>query len=141
MHNQITRLTIAGASATLLLRLAGAPALAHGDDDGGYDGGQRGRASSYINPDTGAATANPDVDPGSNCYRPDQSDKQKFSDPGTTNRNVHNDACFLDRDGNKLNGPASFQSSGVGSISACPDRGRRRVRRPDAGRRSTRCSG
>ncbi len=132
MHTNITRLTIAAAAATLLLGLAGAPASAHGDDQGdntwngqrwsgSYDGGQRGRASSYINPDVGMPTFNPDVTPGSNCYRPDQSDKQQFSTAGTTNRNVHNDACFLDRNGNKLNGPATFQSSGVGAISACPD--------------------
>ncbi len=128
MHNTNTRLTIAGASAVLLLASAGAPVLAHdsgdgsyGDWDGRYDGGQRGRAASYINPDIGAPTFNADVDRGSNCYRPDQLDRQQFSDPGTTNRNVHNDACFLDRDGHKLNGPASFQSKGVGSISACPD--------------------
>jgi len=38
-----------------------------------------------------------------------------------TNRNVHNDACFLDDRGNKVDGPASFQSFGVGFISACPD--------------------
>ena len=124
MHrNKIIRFTIASTSAALLLGLAGAPALAHdgGSWSGSYDGGQRGRAASYINPDIGAATANPDVDPGSSCYRPDQSDKQAFSPAGTTTRNVHNDACFLDRDGHKLNGPASFQSSGVGYISACPD--------------------
>ncbi|MCY7372119.1 MAG: hypothetical protein LH461_00215 [Spirochaetaceae bacterium] len=64
---------------------------------------------------------NPDVDPNSSCYNPDQRDDQRLSDPGTTNRNVHNDACFLDDRGNKINGPASFQSSGVGFISACPD--------------------
>ncbi len=108
-------------------------ALAHGG--GGSSGGSgnygvsedRGngrdgvRAASYINPDTGAATENPDVNRGSSCANPDQHDRQKLSNPGTANRNVHNDACFLDRKGQKVNGPASFQSSGVGSISACPD--------------------
>lgn len=128
MHrNKIIRFTIASTSAALLLGLAGAPALAHDGGGGGYDsgsswsgsydGGQRGRAASYINPDTGAATANPDVDPGSSCYRPDQSDKQAFSPAGTTTRNVHNDACFLDRDGNKLNGPASQRA--LGRIRTC----------------------
>jgi len=92
-----------------------------GDGWGGYDRDRGGRASSYINPDTGAATANPDVDPNSSCYSPDQYDTQRLSDPGTANRNVHNDACFLDDRGNKVNGPASFQSYGVGFISACPD--------------------
>lgn len=44
-----------------------------------------------------------------------------FSDAGSTGRNVHNDACFLDKKGNKVDGPASFYSEGVGVISACPD--------------------
>ena len=77
-------------------------------------------SQAYINPDTGAATANPDVDPTSSCFNPDQYDMQRFSDPGTANRNVHNDACFLEN-GIKVDGPASFQSKGVGFISACPD--------------------
>ncbi|SFT35730.1 hypothetical protein SAMN05660657_00383 [Geodermatophilus amargosae] len=109
-------------------------ALAHGDGGGTSGGGgsygashDRGsgrdgvRAASYINRDTGAATENPDVDRGSSCANPDHRDQQRLSDPGTANRNVHNDACFLDDRGQKVNGPASFQSSGVGFISACPD--------------------
>ncbi len=100
------------------------------DRDGdGWSGGYsrnrnretRGRASSYINPDTGAATANPDVNANSSCFNPDQYDDQKLSTAGTADRNVHNDACFLDYRGNKVDGPASFQSYGVGFISACPD--------------------
>jgi hypothetical protein len=126
-----------GAIATLSIAAMslGTPlALAHGGDGGSGGGGgsygasyDRGdgrdgvRAASYINRDTGAATENPDVDPGSSCANPDRRDKQRLSDPGTVNRNVHNDACFLDGKGQKVNGPASFQSSGVGSISACPD--------------------
>ena len=126
-----------GAIATLsvaAMSLSTPLALAHGDDDSssrgggsygaGYgrgDGSDGVRAASYINRDTGAATENPDVDRGSSCTSPDQRDKQRLSDPGTANRNVHNDACFLDRNGQKVNGPASFQSAGVGSISACPD--------------------
>ena len=107
-------------SAMVGLALAGTVGAA--DAYGGsYGGGSYGSASSYINPDTGAATANPDVDPGSNCFRPDQYDMQRFSAPGSTAQNVHNDACFLDRNGNKLDGPASFESSGVGYINACPD--------------------
>jgi hypothetical protein len=85
------------------------------------DRGDRGQAVSYINPDTGAATANPDVNVNSSCFSPDQSDTQQLSTAGTTNRNVHNDACFLDYRGNKVDGPATFESSGVGVISACPD--------------------
>lgn len=98
-----------------------------GYDGGGYNGGDRDqrpdKAVSYINPDTGAATANPNIDPNSSCLSPDRYDEaQKLSDPGTTNRNVHNDACFFGRDGKtKVDGPASFQSTGVGAISACPD--------------------
>ena len=126
-----------GALATLSIAAMGLGtplALAHGDDGGSTSGGgsygagydrsnDRGevRAASYINPDTGAATENPDVNRNSSCTDPDQRDKQRLSDRGTVNRNVHNDACFLDDKGEKVNGPASFQSSGVGSISACPD--------------------
>ena len=100
------------------LGLSTSPALAHGDGGGRYDGV---RAASYINPDNGMPTENPDVRDNSSCARPDQKDRQQLSDPGQTNRNVHNDACFLDGKGQKKNGPASFQSSGAGYISACPD--------------------
>ncbi|MBA3278911.1 MAG: hypothetical protein H0U22_09355 [Geodermatophilaceae bacterium] len=79
-----------------------------------------GRAASYVNPDTGAATENPNVNPNSECETPDRTDTQQISPPGTTTNNVHNDACFL-KFGKRVNGPASFQSSGVGVISACPD--------------------
>lgn len=105
--------------AGLVLGVTSTSVAADHDGRGIYDGS--GRASSYINGDAGV---NADVDPNSSCYQPDQYDKQRFSDPSPTgpgNRNVHNDACFLDRNGNKLNGPASFESSGVGFISACPD--------------------
>jgi len=111
-----------GAIATLSIAAMGLGtpvALAHGGE-GGYDRGGV-RAASYINRDTGAATENPDVNRGSSCANPDQRDQQRLSDPGAANRNVHNDACFLDDKGEKVNGPASFQSSGVGFISACPD--------------------
>ncbi len=87
------------------------------------DRGDSFKAVSYINPDTGAATANPDVNANSSCFNPDQYDMQKFSPAGTATNNVHNDACFLDDRGNKVgkNIGASFQSSGTGVISACPD--------------------
>ncbi|MDQ3627339.1 MAG: hypothetical protein M3419_00650 [Actinomycetota bacterium] len=93
-----------------------------GWNDDGDDGGQGAfRAASYVNGDAGA---NPNVDPNSSCFSPDQYDRQRIStkasgNPG--NRNVHNDACFLDMNGNKADGPASFQSFGAGYISACPD--------------------
>lgn len=89
----------------------------------GYDRGGDLRAASYINGDGGK---NADVDPNSSCYRPDQYDMQAFSsaasgNPG--NNNVHNDACFLDSNGNKVGKSigASFVASGTGYISACPD--------------------
>jgi len=120
VQSKLTRALITGgAAASLLLGAAGAAGAYERSGDRS-DGSTRGQASSYINPDTGMATANPDVDPNSSCFRPDQYDMQRFSDPGTANRNVHNDACFLDN-GVKVDGPASFQSSGVGFISACPD--------------------
>ena len=80
-------------------------------------------AASYINGDGGT---NADVDPNSSCYNPDQYDMQAFSSAASGNpgdNNVHNDACFLDRDGNKVGDGigASFVSSGTGYISACPD--------------------
>lgn len=81
------------------------------------------RAASYINPDIGSATANPDVNANSSCFTPDQTDNQQFSTAGATNKNVHNDACFLDDRGNKVGKGigATFESRGVGYISACPD--------------------
>ena len=118
MNSKLARALLAGAAAASLIFTASTAAGAYersGDSD--RNGG---KASSYINPDTGAATANPDVDPLSSCFNPDQYDMQRFSDPGTADRNVHNDACFLEN-GVKVDGPASFQSTGVGFISACPD--------------------
>jgi len=78
-------------------------------------------AVSYINPDTGAATANPDVDPNSECTSPDQTDTQKLSPAGTRTNNVHNDACLFDKRGNDVDAPVSWESYGVGVIAACPD--------------------
>ncbi len=78
-------------------------------------------AASYINPDTGLATENPDVNPDSSCETPDRQDAQQVSDPGQTNRNVHNDACLFDADYNNFDGWITFESKGAGVISACPD--------------------
>ncbi len=116
MKISVRRLVIGGLAASALVSMPMA-ASAYSSSDGGSS---RGRAVSYINPDTGAATANPDVDPNSSCFSPDQYDKQMFSNAGSAARNVHNDACFLDG-GVKVDGPASFESRGVGFISACPD--------------------
>ena len=89
----------------------------------GYGDGDRLKTVSYINGDAGK---NADVAPNSSCFSPDQYDMQAFSsvasgNPG--NNNVHNDACFLDDRGNKVgkNIGATFQASGTGYISACPD--------------------
>ena len=79
------------------------------------------RPVSYINPDTGAATQNPDVEPGSNCATPDQTDTQTVGDEATGAGNVHNDACLLDALGANVDAQVAFQSTGVGVISACPD--------------------
>lgn len=90
---------------------------------GGSYGGSDLKTVSYINGDNGK---NADVDPDSSCNRPDQYDMQKFSTAASGNpgdQNVHNDACFLDSNGNKVgkNIGATFQASGTGFISACPD--------------------
>lgn len=76
--------------------------------------------ASYINPDTGKPTENPDVDPGSECETPDQTDDQPVVvDPMADN--VHNDACLFDAGGARVDTQATFESSGVGTILACPD--------------------
>ena len=122
MKTSVKHIIRASASAGFVIVLLAGNANAYGGRDSySSNDSSTGRASSYINPDTGAATANPDVDPNSSCFAPDQYDKQMFSPAGTGTKNVHNDACFLDRNGNKLDGPASFESQGVGFISACPD--------------------
>jgi len=80
------------------------------------------RASSYIKADVGLGTFNPDVSADSDCGTPQQVDIQRV---GTTN--VHNDACLFtaeaprNADTSDVDAPASFQSLGVGFITACPD--------------------
>lgn len=76
-------------------------------------------ASSYINPDTGSPTENPNVDPFSECETPDGYDVQRLS-TGNKDRNVHNDACLFKR-GKRFDTRAAFQATGVGFIAACPD--------------------
>jgi hypothetical protein len=80
-------------------------------------------AAPYINPDTGAATANPDVNANSECETPDRDDDQVLSPAGSASANVHIDACLFQGSlgGTRIDGPATFESSGVGVISACPD--------------------
>ncbi|MBC7680398.1 MAG: hypothetical protein H7233_15635 [Pseudorhodobacter sp.] len=105
-----------------MLATSATGALAYGSY-GGYNGGDNFKAASYINNDRGTATNNVDVNDNSSCFAPDQYDMQKFSDAGTANRNVHNDACFLDSNGNKVGRGigATYEARGVGFISACPD--------------------
>ncbi|CAA9488887.1 MAG: hypothetical protein AVDCRST_MAG25-3247 [uncultured Rubrobacteraceae bacterium] len=104
------------------------------DGDGSYRGDQPRRAVSYINPDNGVATENPDVNDNSNCNTLDRYAVQKLSNPGMANNDVHNDACFFEgyrssgavsqvdgRPVSDIDAPATFDSFGVGSISACPD--------------------
>ncbi|MDP9067973.1 MAG: hypothetical protein M3N53_06470 [Actinomycetota bacterium] len=79
------------------------------------------RAVAYINPDSGAATENSNVNPTSDCEAPDQRDRQRLSAKGTSDRNVHVDACLSDTQGQAFDGTATFASRGAGSISACPD--------------------
>lgn len=79
------------------------------------------RAVAYINPDTGAATENRNVNADSDCGSPDRRDRQKLSTEGTSDRNVHVDACLFDADGEAFDGTVTFASRGRGAISACPD--------------------
>ena len=116
------KVLVAGISAAALAGSAGS-AMAYGSYDGGSRYGGSFKAASYINGDAGK---NADVDPNSSCFNRDQYDMQAFSSAASGNpgdRNVHNDACFLDDRGNKVgkNIGATFQSSGTGYISACPD--------------------
>ena len=78
-------------------------------------------AVAYINPDTGAATENGNVNGDSSCETPDKRDRQKLSAEGGSERNVHVDACVVDGDGEAFDGTVTFESKGKGAISACPD--------------------
>lgn len=111
----LVAMLVVGGFATSLGATAGAA------QDVGTAGGRNAlKARSYINPDTGLATENPNVDPDSECGTPDQRDAQRLSGPGETNNNVHNDAC-LSRNGMRVDGQVSFEIRGVGTFSACPD--------------------
>ena len=78
------------------------------------------RASAYINPDTGTATENPNVDKDSECRNADRRDSQPLSLPAMTDKNVHIDACLF-KNKMRFDGPVTWRSRGVGVISACPD--------------------
>ncbi|MGH9270996.1 MAG: hypothetical protein ACRDZ2_06965 [Ilumatobacteraceae bacterium] len=102
----------ASITAGATLALAGGPVAAGIEDP---------TPASYINPDTGMPTANPDVNPGSECETPDQTDTQALGDESTGAGNVHNDACLFDAQGADVDAQVAFESTGVGVISACPD--------------------
>ncbi|MFP5309399.1 MAG: hypothetical protein ACLGIR_07455 [Actinomycetes bacterium] len=115
------------AALTISALALGVTATAASADYYGYsrysDSDRNLKVVSYINGDNGK---NADVDPDSSCFKPDQYDMQAFSSVASGNpgdNNVHNDACFLDDRGNKVGDGigASFQTSGTGYISACPD--------------------
>ena len=111
MRNNTKRLLTAGMFAGLLLGGTATSAAADHDGSGSY--GSSGRASSYINGDAGK---NSDVDRASSCFQPDQYDKQMFSSSGSGNpgdRNVHNDACFLDDGRNDLCFQSAYQAKGI----------------------------
>lgn len=117
----IPRSLVVGALGALALGTVATSANAGYAGYGGYGDGIR--AVSYLNGDGGN---NADVDPNSSCSRPDQYDMQAFSSAASGNpgdRNVDNDACFLDGNGDKVGKGvgASFVASGTGYISACPD--------------------
>lgn len=77
--------------------------------------------SAYVNPDTGKATENPDVDPTSSCADPVQQDTQDAGSLADGTNNVHIDGCIFDADGNALDTTVSWELSGAGGIFACPD--------------------
>ncbi|HEV2092678.1 MAG TPA: hypothetical protein VGR18_05880 [Rubrobacter sp.] len=111
----------------LMAALTAAMLAATAASTSSHEGGaEPGRAVSYINPDTGEATENRSVDEDSDCSSPDRYGNQRRSFPGSTARNVHNDACFFeghraDGDRSTIDAPASFVTSGRGCINACPD--------------------
>jgi len=98
---------------TAVLALAAAPAA--------FGAGAPTRAVAYINPDTGAATENGNVEEDSECEKPDQRDRQKLSAAGGSEKNVHVDACLFDGDGEPSDVTVTFESKGKGAISVCPD--------------------
>lgn len=79
------------------------------------------RPAAYINPDTGMATENPNVDEDSECETPTQSDTQPLGSEADGTGNVHVDACLFDGSDMRVDTQAAFTVSGVGVIAACPD--------------------
>ncbi len=115
-------------AATALVVAGGAVAAGTGMAAGGATGsGPAVRATAYVAADTSLATQNPDVDVPSNCGRPDMVDIQTLSPSGSVANNVHVDACLFTAaapagaTASDADGPATFESFGVGGVSACPD--------------------
>ena len=109
-------------SAVILTAALSALACSDGIDITGPDGAQI--PTAYINQDEGMATANSDVRADSECVSPDQDDMQQNSASGSTSNNVHIDGCLSSQGGglgNRLDAQVTWESSGVGTISACPD--------------------
>jgi hypothetical protein len=94
------------------LLLAGSVAMA---------GGGPTKSVAYINRDTGAATENSSVRKNSGCNSPDRFDRQRRSAEGSSERNVHVDACLFDAANEPFDGTVTFANRGVGAISGCPD--------------------
>lgn len=112
-----TRAGLVAAVFVVMSALTTPAAFASHEDDGEVS-----FAASYINRDTGAATVNRNINFRSSCVKPDRYDgRQTVSPAGTTTNNVHNDACLFDDAMNKIDDGATFESYGVGYISACPD--------------------
>lgn len=108
---RITRPIVAAASAALLVVGLNGVASAQSAPT---------RAVAYVNPDAGAATANPDVEANSSCATPDTNDTQAVGDPATGTGNVHVDACLF-AGASPLDTRASFDVIGPAVVSGCPD--------------------
>ncbi len=141
MRRKISR-TLLPALAAGAAMLVAAPLVLASHDGGSWSGGSGGSygdrdqepryAVSYINPDVGQPSQNPNIRTDSSCANPDRYDEfQALSAPGSRARNVHNDACLFGRDsreasnggrsGEKVDDQATYEAFGVGYISACPD--------------------
>ena len=116
------KLSFAAIAAAMSIAGAMAAGAQTTDEWPGNGSGKVRFAASYINRDTGAATQNGNIDLNSSCRFPDRYDEaQTVSPSASTANNVHNDACLLDNRGRKVDDGSTFESYGVGYISACPD--------------------
>ena len=128
MKRKMMSAVTAALAASMLAATAasGASLVGGGGGDGPYhDSEVPRRAVSFVNPDNGERNENRDVNDNSGCSSPDRYDAQARSFPRSTAKSVHNGACFFgDGEGGKLStvdAPATFESSGRGYISDCPD--------------------